>query len=463
MAASNKNSHLTSHLYVLLSTISLVWFLTSASTGENPTTKTFYVKNQGITEFTTISYTQPITSTIGNTALQTATSNYQVRMPLVLNHWPPIPYKPNLWPIQDADTGYINLIWSEAPAQLADLYIVEEAKDAAFTTGLHEVCVTELQSCFLYRNLAGTYYYRVRGNNAWGLGEWSNIQIAIVLAPDAPILDSIDNADGDGYYTITWNSAPRATGYLLVESTNAMFQDPITLYSGPELSWSIFNKPYGTYYYRVIATGPTGQSSPSNTQSVAVTPPPPGVTILGNHTTYPSQSGDFRYVVGEVYNNTNYIVRFVKISTNFFNGSQLVETENAYIFLENLHPHEKTCFAIFLNNPSSWTHYDFEPVSYSLYGQQRPSLTITNYSGSVCWNDYYRIIGQITNNESFPIYFVSAIATLYNNLGKVLACDYNYVNSTDLNPGQTSSFEILAYPLDPVAITSYYLQTNGSR
>ncbi len=498
-------------------------------------------------------YSLTITGTL-DSLQQTTQAQLIVRsavyLPLVFRRWPPLPYPPVLATITNAGSGNYPLIWSETP-RWADRYYVQESRDSGFTANVAEVCNTTDSSCEITNKLAGIYYYRVRGYNQWGYGSWSNVQAVNVLAPDSPgiypidngdgngsfsviwnasarathyilqesrtaafeapvtvysgdqtlmhfsqklagtyyyrvmatgptgnsnwsvaqstvvlspgvpYLNPIDNADGDGYYTVSWNATFSANAYLLQEATNAAFSNPRTIYNGGEQSWSITNQPYGTYYYRVIAVGETGASSPSNIQTAHVPAPPAGVSVLNNHTTY--AVGTYRYVVGEVYNNSNAYLRFVKVAVNFYNNGQLVATDYSYIQLDNLHPYEKTCFSILLDNPAVWTHYTFEAVSYWSDGSGRPNLVSTTHNGSVYGTSYYRIIGQIRNDEPNTIRFVTALATLYNAAGKVVACDYSYVNSTDLTPGQISSFQILAGPMDPTIVTSYNLQVDGSR
>ncbi|MBU1747420.1 MAG: FxLYD domain-containing protein [Chloroflexi bacterium] len=483
----------------------------------------------------------------------TRVSNYTevkagIYLPLICKHWPPIPYDPLLNAIDnaDGDSNY-TVYWTEQPSRLADAYVLQEATDAAFTTGVRDVCTTAQQYCVVSGRLAGTYYYRVRGHNTWGDSAWSNVQWATALLPDTPTLYAIDNADGDsnyvvswslsarassytlqegtgpafsnpttvyvgsstswsangkvagtyyyrvlasggtgqsnwsatqsamvllpgtpylnpidntdgdGNYNVTWNAAARATSYTLEEDTDPGFGSPTVLYTGAGLSWSAANQRNGTYYYRVKAAGPTGQSGWSNVQSVNV---PARVSILNNHTTY--RSGSYRYVVGEVYNNTPSHLRFVKITVNFFNGSQLVATDYTYTYLDNVHPYEKACFEIILDEPVAWDHYTFEAPTYWTNGSARPNLVVTTHSGGV-YSSYYRIIGQIRNDETVTIRFVSAVVTLYDAAGRVVGCDYAYVSSTDLTPGQVSSFEIYAMPPNPSAVTSYVLQTDGMR
>ena len=86
----------------------------------------------------------------------------------------------------------------------------------------------------------------------------------------APVLNAIDNADGDGNYTVSWNASANATSYLLQEDDSAAFSSPETRYSGSGTSWNATGKAVGTYYYRVQAANAYGSSSWSETRSVIV-------------------------------------------------------------------------------------------------------------------------------------------------------------------------------------------------
>lgn len=91
--------------------------------------------------------------------------------------------------------------------------------------------------------------------------------------PEVPVLNAIDNADGDGNYTVNWNAAVLADTYALQESTNATFSSPTVRYAGPDTTWSASGKAPGRYYYRVKASNVWGDSGWSNVQSAFVRPP----------------------------------------------------------------------------------------------------------------------------------------------------------------------------------------------
>jgi hypothetical protein len=91
--------------------------------------------------------------------------------------------------------------------------------------------------------------------------------------PDIPVLNAINNADGDGYYTVSWSTAYLANTYVLEDDDNAAFSSPTQRYSGYGTSWSASGKTPGTYYYRVKARNSWGDSGWSTIRSVTVLPP----------------------------------------------------------------------------------------------------------------------------------------------------------------------------------------------
>ena len=95
--------------------------------------------------------------------------------------------------------------------------------------------------------------------------------------PDAPVLNPINNTDGDGNYTVSWNPATGANSYTLQEDDNSTFSSPAVVVDHvASTSWAASGRTCGTNYYRVKATNGFGDSAWSNVRSVVVTQCPSG-------------------------------------------------------------------------------------------------------------------------------------------------------------------------------------------
>ncbi len=224
---------------------------------------------------------------------------------------------------------------------------------------------------------------------------------------------------------------------------------------------------YKTYLPIVIRapSSPTPtQEPPTPTPTQEPTQPPPtGVQILPNHSYY-VDSIDYLNVVGEIMNNTDDNLRYVKITANFFSASgQLLDTDFTYTWMDTLPARDKTCFDVSVPVPSGWSYFQFEAPTYWTDGQPLPILTVINDSGSYDPTfGWYEIIGQVRNDNGSRVEYVSPVGTIYNASGKVIGCDFTYVSSTDLNPGQISSFEMTFVGRDYTDVTSYRLQVDGN-
>jgi hypothetical protein len=88
------------------------------------------------------------------------------------------------------------------------------------------------------------------------------------------VLLPIDNADGDGIYTVSWSAAVRAESYELEERWGT--QNWFKAYAGSSNQIELRNRPAGDYWYRCRASNSWGNSQWSNEVAVNVTGKPPG-------------------------------------------------------------------------------------------------------------------------------------------------------------------------------------------
>ena len=208
---------------------------------------------------------------------------------------------------------------------------------------------------------------------------------------------------------------------------------------------------------------PTSAPTRTPTSTATATNQPSGVFVLSNHSYY-VDSIDYLHVVGEVQNNSNKNIRFVQVTAAFYNANgQLVDTEFTFTLLNTLPPGDKTCFNLSLPEPTNWANYEFAPVEYWDDAAPPLDLTITNdngdYDNTFGW---YEITGQVTNNESQRVEYVSPVGTVYNQAGTVLGFALTYVDSTHLNPDQKSSFDMLFVGRDFKGVRSYRLQVDAN-
>jgi hypothetical protein len=189
----------------------------------------------------------------------------------------------------------------------------------------------------------------------------------------------------------------------------------------------------------------------------------PTVSILPNHFSY-TDSINYLHILGEIQNSTTNTLRFVKVTADLFNASdQIVWNDYTYVWLDNLPPNSKTCFDVSLSQPTTWSYYQFEKPTYSTDGSLPPNLAVVNPSGSYdSLMGWYTLIGLIRNDSNTRVDYVQAVGTLYNATGKVIGCDFTYVNSTNLDAGQISSFKMTFTGRNYTDVSSYRLQVDGT-
>lgn len=164
-------------------------------------------------------------------------------------------------PASDPDGNYL-LSWHASAGNVT--YVVEEATDVTFTSGLRTVYTgTATTVNITGRSLNNTYYYRVKAtrdgypDSVWRSGINGCAVATVSVSAAGPL--TIPAADADGDYTVSWGASSAAgVTYVLEERTGvSTYGDYVEIYRGPDLSWPVTGRlTNSSYHYRVKATRP---------------------------------------------------------------------------------------------------------------------------------------------------------------------------------------------------------------
>ena len=161
-------------------------------------------------------------------------------------------------PASDADGGY-SMSWGIS-ASTGVTYLLQEATNEGFTTGLRTAYSGLLTSANITLRVKGqSYYYRVQAQKA-GLDSspWTVGANSCNVGPaSTPASITVPLSDADGNYSIMWGaSATPGVTYVLEEAIDATFTNGLKqVYSGTALMFSITGNAGGqtVYYYRLKA------------------------------------------------------------------------------------------------------------------------------------------------------------------------------------------------------------------
>ena len=182
----------------------------------------------------------------------------------------------------------VTLTWSAPSSGDAVTTYLIEAGSGPGLANLANVTTNSTATSFSANGVGnGTYYVRVRAQNASGTRAASNESILVVgstgctSTPNAPTGFAI--AVNGGTLTLTW-SAPSSgcapSSYLLQAGSSAGASDLANANVGAGTSYVASGVGAGTYFVRVRAVNAFGQSAASNevVPTVGGTPPPSSVT-----------------------------------------------------------------------------------------------------------------------------------------------------------------------------------------
>ncbi|ABX04039.1 MAG TPA: hypothetical protein DEF47_04985 [Herpetosiphon sp.] len=173
--------------------------------------------------------------------------------------------------------------------------------------------------------------------------------------------------------------------------------------------------------------------------------PPPATLAIVSHRTY-VDSIDFRWIVGEVVNNTASNQQFVKVIANLYDaGSNLVGTETGYTILDIVKAGTKSPFSILiLEPPANFDHYTLQIEARETTTAPLDTFAILSFGNRDSEIGNYRYVyGEVRNDTGVPVKFTKIAITCYTKESTVQQVGFGYTSLQNIAVGQSSAFEIL--------------------
>ncbi len=149
-------------------------------------------------------------------------------------------------------------------------------------------------------------------------------------------------------------------------------------------------------------------------------------------------------VVGEVKNMGTQNVDFVQLTGTFYNSTNHVTgTDFTFTMLSILTPGEQSPFKITdLTKGLVVGHYKVA-VTDASYTTDQPntSLKVQGTSSNIDQIGYFHALGEVTNTASTTAKSVMVVLTFYNSTGGVVDASFTFTSPSDLNAGETGSFD----------------------
>jgi hypothetical protein len=189
---------------------------------------------------------------------------------------------------------------------------------------------------------------------------------------------------------------------------------------------------------------------------ISPTPGPPELEIL-SHQSY-TDSGWF-HIVGEVQNNSDTAIGFVKIvATLYDDAGNVVGTDFTYTELVVIPAGSRSPFVTGTDEYEGVTQYKLQTQG-SPANLPREDLVILSHSH---YEDagWLHVRGEVQNTGDTPAEFVKIVITLYDAAGNVIGTDFTYTDLDAVPAGGTSPFETGTdhYP----GFDHYEIQVQGS-
>jgi hypothetical protein len=181
-------------------------------------------------------------------------------------------------------------------------------------------------------------------------------------------------------------------------------------------------------------------TQPTETQALPTDTPTPSVPPLEilSHNSY--TDGGWFHIIGEVKNNTDYPMEYVKIvATLYDDNNKVVGTDFTYTILDIIPPGGKAPFETGTNKWEDTTNYKLQAEGRK-GSLPRQDLVIRNHESYIDGN-WLHVQGEVENTGTSDAEYVKLVITLYDISGNVVGVDFTYTTLSTIPAGGTSPFD----------------------
>lgn len=156
----------------------------------------------------------------------------------------------------------------------------------------------------------------------------------------------------------------------------------------------------------------------------------------------------FFHIVGELRNDSDRVARFIELTATLYDNQDVVVGRPfGYAQIDVMRPGERSAFHLIFGESSQIekiASYKISIDSVNMFVDKPRNLELKVGDGYLDDIGFYHQVGEVTNNGDRTASFVEVSAAFYDGDGKIVDAAFGYTSPSEINPGQTHSFEIIS-------------------
>ena len=151
----------------------------------------------------------------------------------------------------------------------------------------------------------------------------------------------------------------------------------------------------------------------------------------------------YLHIIGEVVNNKNQAVQFVKIVASIYDSEKnLVDTSFTYTKIDTIPPYGKSPFdLVFMGGSEGVVSYNLQ-VEYSNAEELPMKLEVRKPRMTIDDLGYVHIKGEVANVGDRTAHFVKVVGNIYDSSNKLIGTSFTYSTLSDIYPNGQSPYDL---------------------